>query len=73
VRSAPTRRSSCGSRSRQDTVKGPRLLIGQIILLARPGPPAGRGDPARFDTSRPPMRPNASRRRDSASRDDQDR
>ena len=39
------------------TVKGPRLLIGQIILLARPGPPAGRGDPARFDTSRPPMRP----------------
>ena len=39
------------------SVKGPRLLIGQIILLARPGPPAGRGDPARFDTSRPPMRP----------------
>ena len=38
-------------------VKGPRLLVGQIILLARPGPPAGRGDPARFDTSRPPMRP----------------
>ena len=23
------------------TVKGPRLLVGQIILLARPGPPAG--------------------------------
>jgi imidazolonepropionase-like amidohydrolase len=45
-------------------VKGPRLLIGQIILLARPAPPAGRGggggrggDPARFDTSRPPLRP----------------
>jgi imidazolonepropionase-like amidohydrolase len=38
-------------------IKGPRLLVGQIILLARPGPPAGRGDPARFDTSRPPMRP----------------
>ena len=38
-------------------VKGPRLLVGQIILLARPGPPGGRGDPARFDTSRPPLRP----------------
>ena len=38
-------------------LKGPRLLIGQIILLARPGPPGGRGDPARFDTSRPPLRP----------------
>jgi len=45
-------------------VKGPRLLIGQIILLARPAAPAGRGggggrggDPARFDTSRPPLRP----------------
>lgn len=38
-------------------VKGPRLLVGQIVLLARPGPPAGRGDPARFDTSRPPLRP----------------
>jgi imidazolonepropionase-like amidohydrolase len=38
-------------------VKGPRLLVGQIILLARPGPPGGRGDPARFDTSRPPRRP----------------
>jgi imidazolonepropionase-like amidohydrolase len=46
------------------TVKGPRLLVGQIILLARAAPPAGRGagggrggDPARFDTSRPPLRP----------------
>jgi imidazolonepropionase-like amidohydrolase len=45
-------------------VKGPRLLVGQIILLARPAaPPAGRagggrgGDPARFDNSRPPLRP----------------
>ena len=45
-------------------VKGPRLLVGQIILLARPAAPAGRGagggrggDPARFDTSRPPLRP----------------
>jgi len=47
-------------------VKGPRLLIGQIIPLARPAP-AGRGagaggggrggDPARFDNSRPPLRP----------------
>jgi imidazolonepropionase-like amidohydrolase len=47
------------------TVKGPRLLVGQIIPLARAGaPPGGRGggggrggDPARFDTSRPPLRP----------------
>ena len=44
------------------TVKGPRLLIGQIIPLARadapPGGGGGRGgDPARFDTSRPPLRP----------------
>jgi imidazolonepropionase-like amidohydrolase len=46
-------------------VKGPRLLMGQIIPLARAGgPPAGRGggggrggDPARFDNSRPPLRP----------------
>jgi imidazolonepropionase-like amidohydrolase len=40
-------------------VKGPRLLVGQIVPLARVGaPPAGRGgDPARFDTSRPPLRP----------------
>jgi len=47
-------------------VKGPRLLVGQIIPLARPAP-AGRGagaggggrggDPARFDNSRPPLRP----------------
>jgi enamidase len=46
------------------TVKGPRLLVGQIIPLARAGAPAGRGggggrggDPARFDNSRPPLRP----------------
>jgi imidazolonepropionase-like amidohydrolase len=38
-------------------VKGPRLLVGQIIPLARAGAPGGRGDPARFDTSRPPRRP----------------
>ena len=42
-------------------VKGPRLLIGTIIPLARPAAaPAGGGrggDPARFDNSRPPRRP----------------
>jgi imidazolonepropionase-like amidohydrolase len=45
-------------------VKGPRLLVGTLIPLARAGAPAGRGggggrggDPARFDNSRPPMRP----------------
>ena len=46
-------------------VKGPRLLVGQLIPLARAGGrPAGRGggggrggDPARFDNSRPPLRP----------------
>jgi len=40
------------------TVKGPRLLLGSIIPLARAGVPGGgRGDPARFDNSRPPLRP----------------
>ena len=40
------------------TVKGPRLLLGSIIPLARAAVPGGgRGDPARFDTSRPPLRP----------------
>src|SRR4029453_3020204 len=50
-------------------VKGPRLFLGSIIPLARTGPPAGGrggappagggrgGDPARFDNSRPPLRP----------------
>jgi imidazolonepropionase-like amidohydrolase len=45
-------------------VPGPRLLVGQIVPLARAAAPAGRGggggrggDPARFDTSRPPLRP----------------
>jgi imidazolonepropionase-like amidohydrolase len=45
-------------------VKGPRLLLGSIIPLARAGgsPAGGRGggrggDPARFDNSRPPLRP----------------
>ena len=41
-------------------VKGPRLLLGSIIPLARAGGPGGRrGDPARFDNSRPPLRPTA--------------
>ena len=57
------------------TVKGPRLLLGSIIPLARAGAPwsrrrragAGRGgDPARFDNSRPPLRPTEASRRDSA-------
>jgi imidazolonepropionase-like amidohydrolase len=43
------------------TAKGPRLLVGTIIPLARAGGAGGRGggrggDPARFDTSRPPLR-----------------
>ncbi len=46
-------------------VKGPRLYLGSIIPLARAGaPPSGArggggrgGDPARFDNSRPPLRP----------------
>jgi imidazolonepropionase-like amidohydrolase len=41
-------------------VKGPRLLLGSIIPVARAGGPGGRrGDPARFDNSRPPLRPTA--------------
>ena len=40
------------------SVRGPRLLVGSIIPLARAAVPGGgRGDPARFDTSRPPLRP----------------
>ena len=41
-------------------VKGPRLLMANIIPLARAAATTGggrRGDPARFDTSRPPLRP----------------
>jgi imidazolonepropionase-like amidohydrolase len=45
-------------------VKGPRLLVGTLIPVARPPAAAGRGggggrggDPARFDNSRPPRRP----------------
>jgi imidazolonepropionase-like amidohydrolase len=42
------------------TVKGPRLLVGSIIPVARAAVPGGgRGDPARFDTSRPPLRPTS--------------
>jgi imidazolonepropionase-like amidohydrolase len=42
------------------TVTGPRLSVANIIPLSRPagGPGGGRrGDPARFDNSRPPLRP----------------
>jgi imidazolonepropionase-like amidohydrolase len=42
------------------TLPGPRLFLGTIIPLARAagGGAAGRGgDPARFDNSRPPLRP----------------
>jgi len=42
------------------SVKGPRLFMASIIPLARAEVPGGgRGDPARFDTSRPPLRPTA--------------
>ena len=49
------------------SVKGPRLYLGSIIPLARAGGPPGGGgrgggrggDPARFDNSRPPLRPTA--------------
>ena len=42
------------------TLQGPRLLMASIIPLARAAAPAGGGrggDPARFDTSRGPLRP----------------
>jgi imidazolonepropionase-like amidohydrolase len=44
-------------------IKGPRLFVARLIPLSRPAgggrgaPGAGRGDPARFDNSRPPLRP----------------
>jgi imidazolonepropionase-like amidohydrolase len=48
-------------RLQQGTVKGPRLLAAGRIALARAGGGAGggapAGDPARFDRSRPPLRP----------------
>ena len=50
------------------TVKGPRLLVGTLIPVARPPAAAGRaggggrgGDPARFDNSRPPRVPQKRR------------
>lgn len=47
-------------RLEQGAIKGPRLFVARLIPLARGGPPGGgRGDPARFDNSRPPLRPTA--------------
>jgi imidazolonepropionase-like amidohydrolase len=46
-------------RIQSGAVKGPRLFLASIIPLARTGGGGRRGDPARFDTSRPPMRPTA--------------
>jgi imidazolonepropionase-like amidohydrolase len=59
----PDQATELRDRINAGTVKGPRLLVGQIIPLARAAAPAGgggggRGDPARFDTSRPPLRPS---------------
>ena len=46
------------NRIESGSAKGPRLLVGSLIPLARAAVPGGgRGDPARFDTSRPPLRP----------------
>jgi imidazolonepropionase-like amidohydrolase len=44
-------------RTESGMIKGPRIFAARLIPLARSGPPAGRGDPARFDNSRPPLRP----------------
>jgi imidazolonepropionase-like amidohydrolase len=47
-------------RIRNGTLKGPRLFAAAVAALAGPAPGAGpppQGDPARFDTSRPPRRP----------------
>jgi imidazolonepropionase-like amidohydrolase len=47
------------------TVKGPRLYLASLVPLARAAAAGGRGggrgggDPARFDNSRPPLRPTA--------------
>ena len=39
-------------------VKGPRLYLASLVPVARAAVPGGgRGDPARFDNSRPPRRP----------------
>ena len=58
-------------RTESGAIKGPRIFAARLIPLTRPAgvgrgnapgrgaapPPAGRGDPARFDNSRPPLRP----------------
>jgi imidazolonepropionase-like amidohydrolase len=47
-------------RLQRGDIKGPRIFAAGFIPLARPIPSAGppqQGDPARFDTSRPPLRP----------------
>jgi imidazolonepropionase-like amidohydrolase len=48
-------------RTESGAIKGPRIFAAALIPLARPGGGgrgnAGRGDPARFDNSRPPLRP----------------
>jgi imidazolonepropionase-like amidohydrolase len=47
-------------RIRNGTLKGPRLFAAAVAALAAPVPDSGpptQGDPARFDTSRPPRRP----------------
>lgn len=52
-------------RVQEGTIKGPRIFAAAFAMLAAQPPPAGgggrsgapRGDPARFDVSRPPMRP----------------
>jgi imidazolonepropionase-like amidohydrolase len=46
-------------RLNQGEMKGPRLFAAGFIPLAQAAAPAGggQGDPARFDTSRPPLRP----------------
>jgi imidazolonepropionase-like amidohydrolase len=39
-------------------VKGPQLYLASLVPVARAATPGGgRGDPARFDNSRPPLRP----------------
>jgi imidazolonepropionase-like amidohydrolase len=57
---APDEGPELRRRLEQGAMKGPRLFVARLIPLARGGPPGGgRGDPARFDTSRPPLRPTA--------------
>jgi imidazolonepropionase-like amidohydrolase len=59
---APTQILELRRRLQQGVIKGPRLLAAGRIPLARAAGPGGRGgapagDPARFDRSRPPLRP----------------